>query len=125
MNEQTADDPTPSLHPHRVKQELHRYYESVRQRTPHRYSAPHGFSRLGRSLSRPGHRDAGIGVRLLTFRVRAADQAHVACMPDTTWPVSGYPPGSSRSYPYASVLMPSKTYFDTSTTVTLVFLIPT
>src|ERR1035441_6271877 len=34
--------------------------------------------------------------RLLLFRAEAADRARVACMPDTTWPVSGYPPGSSR-----------------------------
>jgi hypothetical protein len=32
----------------------HRYYGAVRPCDPHRYSAPHGFSRLGVSLSRPG-----------------------------------------------------------------------
>jgi hypothetical protein len=31
-----------------------------------------------------------------TFHAKAADQAHVASMPDTTWPRSGPPPGSSR-----------------------------
>src|SRR5664280_3285333 len=31
-------------------QEHHRYYEAVRPPAPHRYSAPHGFRRLGLSL---------------------------------------------------------------------------
>src|SRR4051794_9249227 len=34
--------------------------------------------------------------RLLTFRARAADKAHAAFTPGTTWPVIGHPPGSSR-----------------------------
>jgi hypothetical protein len=42
-----TDDPAPSLHPHRAQQELHRYYEPVRQRTPDRYSIPRGVSPLG------------------------------------------------------------------------------
>lgn len=33
--------------------------------------------------------------------------AHVACMPDTAWPVGRPPPGSSRSTCDASVAMPS------------------
>ena len=46
--------------------------------------------------------------RLLTFRPGAADQAHVASMPDTAWPINGHPPGSSRSTrPNTPVLMPS------------------
>jgi hypothetical protein len=36
----------------------------------------------------PGRR---IGTRLLTFRARAADQAHAAFTPGTTWPVIGTP----------------------------------
>src|SRR5512132_1250485 len=32
-----------------------------------------------------------------TSRAEAADQAHVAFMPDTIWPVSGHPPDSSRA----------------------------
>jgi predicted MFS family arabinose efflux permease len=79
-----------------------------RQRTPHRYSVPHGFRRPGRSLSPPlPSQGSRIGARLLTFHARAADQAHVASMPGTTWPVSGHPPGSSRGYPPAPVLMPA------------------
>ena len=42
------------------------------------------------------HRPNSIDARLLTFRAKAADQAHAACTPDTTWPVDGHPPGSSR-----------------------------
>jgi len=30
---------------------LHRYYEPVRRQAPRRYSTPHGFCRLTRSLS--------------------------------------------------------------------------
>src|SRR3954453_7805618 len=41
----------------------------------------------------PGRR---IDARLLTFRARAADQAHAAFTPGTAWPVIGHPPGSSR-----------------------------
>jgi tetratricopeptide (TPR) repeat protein len=37
-----------------------------------------------------------IGPRLLPFHADAADQAHVASTPDTAWPISGHPPGSSR-----------------------------
>jgi hypothetical protein len=54
-----------------------------------------GSARLGRSLSPPT--GGGIGVRLPTFCAEAADQAHVAFMPDTIWPVSGHPPDSSRA----------------------------
>ena len=32
----------------------------------------------------------------LPFHAEAADRARVASMPDTAWPVSGHPPGSSR-----------------------------
>ena len=49
-----------------------------------------------------------IKARLLPFHAEAADQARVVYMPDTTWPVSGHPPGSSRSTrPNTPVLMPS------------------
>ena len=41
--------------------------------------------------------DSGIETRLPTFHAKAADRTHVAYMPDTTWPVSGLPPGSSRA----------------------------
>jgi hypothetical protein len=51
-----------------------------------------------------------IGTRFLTFRTGAADQAHVASMPGTTWPVNGHPPGSSRDYPPAPVSMPANLF---------------
>jgi hypothetical protein len=44
----------------------------------------------------PSERSIGIDARLLTFHARAADQDHVASTPDTTWPINGLPPGSSR-----------------------------
>src|SRR3954467_8548537 len=47
-----------------------------------------------------GHRRVasgdGFGARLLPFRSSAAGRVHVASMPDTAWPISGHPPGSSR-----------------------------
>ena len=97
LNEPTfLDEPAPSLHPHPSEQELHSYYEPVRQRAPHRYSMP-SVSASARSLSRPATRQAGrIDARLLTFRARAADQDHAASTPGTTWPIHGHPPGSSR-----------------------------
>src|SRR5215213_10720985 len=47
----------------------------------------------------PSHRPKGgrVRVRLPTFHAEAADQAHVAFMPDTVWPRSGHPPDSSRA----------------------------
>jgi hypothetical protein len=33
-----------------------------------------------------------------TFHAKAADQARVASMPGTTWPVNGYPPDLSWSH---------------------------
>ncbi len=54
----------------------------------------------------PGRR---IDARLLTFRARAADQAHTASTPDTTWPGTRAParliPREKQGPP---VLMPSK-----------------
>ena len=51
-----------------------------------------GSARLGHSLS-PPTLQGSTGTRLPTFHARAADQAHVAYMPDTTRPISGHPPG--------------------------------
>ena len=68
----------------------HRYYGPVRQRARHRYSRPSRPRRLGHSLSPPAA-GGSIGARLLTFRTRAADQAHAASAPGTAWPVNGHP----------------------------------
>jgi hypothetical protein len=42
---------------------------------------------------------------LPTFHMEAADRTHAAFMPDTAWPVSGYPPDLSRNPVDAPVLM--------------------
>ena len=66
-------------------QELHHYYELVRQRISHRYSTLHILEGRSRSFaSSLGHH--GIETRLLLFHADAADRAHVAYMPDTIWP---------------------------------------
>jgi hypothetical protein len=88
-------DPAPSLHPTAPSR-------SFTATTGRSAGAPRvgtqplaGSARLGRSLAPPS--DGRIGVRLPTFRAGAADQDHVAFMPDTIWPVSGHPPDSSRA----------------------------
>jgi hypothetical protein len=68
---------------------------------------------------------SSIGTRLPTFHVVAADQARAAFTPDTTWPVNGHPPDSSRGFAHTPVLMPSpvfRRFFNGS--LTLAFLIP-
>ena len=70
-----------------------------------RYSIPCGFSRLGRSLSLTFNKVNCVKARLLPFHAKAADQARVVYMPDTTWPISGHPPDSSRNTPHAPVSM--------------------
>src|SRR6185312_11613612 len=56
--------------------------------------------------SRP-HSAGSIRTCLLLFRTEAAVRTHVAYMPDTTWPIDGHPPGSSRSSGHTPVLMSS------------------
>src|SRR5664280_1535451 len=80
---------------------------------PHRYSTPHSFCCSTRSLShqRPSQATGShIGTRLPTFPVVAADQARAVFTPDTTWPVNGFPPDSSRRYTQTSVLMSSPVF---------------
>src|SRR6266511_1808709 len=86
---------------------------------PQRYSTPHGFCRLTRSLSPTRSSLTGQAVstsRLPTFHAGAADQDHAAFMPDTAWPVNGHPPDLSRKFLSPPVLMPS-VRFDTSSAV--------
>src|SRR6266566_3952535 len=65
--------------------------------------------RLERSLSPARASGPGsIGTRLLLFRAEAADRARVVYMPDTAWPVSGHPPGSSRGSQNTPVSMSSE-----------------
>jgi hypothetical protein len=78
---------------------------------PHDRSFP---TTTGRSASAPPTAAA----RLPMFHARAADQAHAASVPDTTWPVIGHPPGpapAARSM--ATVSMPLRERNDTSTAV--------
>ena len=67
------------------------YYRPVRRRAPHRYSLPSVSPRQAPSRHRgplhPFRPASGIDARLLTFHARAADQAHAASTPGTTWPV--------------------------------------
>jgi hypothetical protein len=128
----TPDEPAPSLHPHPSEQELHRYYEPVRQRTPHRYSTPpvcyFGALPLATTKQPSRHIDA----RLLPFRTRAADQDHAIYTPGTAWPGTRAPAklitGTNGRSPLS---MPSKTYDATTMTPTNggrfwnVFLVPT
>ena len=68
--------------------------------------------------SHPLHQPGRVQVRLLLFPTEAADRARVASMPDTTWPIGGHPPGSSRDRIDTPVPMSSLT-FDTSTAIRL------
>ena len=97
----SQDDPPPSLQP--ALPDLHRYHEAVRPCAPHRYSTPRGFSRLELSLPRttagPTAPLAARGRGTTGSHVphQSPDQARATSMPDTAWPVSRHPPGSSRA----------------------------
>jgi hypothetical protein len=77
--------------PHRTLQE-----RRVRQHAPRRYSASRGSSTCS-APSRAPIRGDGVEACFPTFHAKAADQAHITSVPDTTWPVSGHPPDSSRA----------------------------
>src|SRR6266540_5889 len=105
-------EPAPWLTRHPRKQRVHGYYGPVRRRAPRRYSVP-SVSASARSLSRPSGAccDPGrrIDARLLTFRARAADQAHAAFTPGTAWPVIGTPARPiTREQPDPSLSMPPR-----------------
>ncbi len=61
---------------------------------------------------------SSVGVCVPEFPVVAAVRAHVASIPDTTWPISAHPPGSSRSRRDTPVLMPT-VHFGTSSAIHL------
>ena len=99
---------------------LHRYHGAVRPYAAHRYSGPCGFCRSDGSLSRqwtPGpfrcarYRGAGSHVPH-----QSPGRARATSMPDTAWPVSRPPPGSSRAR-IPSPLSMSSIGFDTSAVV--------
>ena len=50
-------------------------------------------SRSANSVRPQSNSPSSVVTRLPTFPARAADQAHAASMPDTTWPEPGHPPG--------------------------------
>src|SRR5215218_10575897 len=87
--DQTFRISRPLAPPPPQQQRLHGHYGPVRQRAPPRYSVP-PVSAVGRlplatlEAYNPGR---GIDARLLTFRARAADQAHATFTPGTAWPV--------------------------------------
>ena len=59
-----------------------------------------------------------VETRFPTFPARAADQAHAASMPDTTWPETGTPARPcSRSPPHGCGFDVTPNYDDTSTAV--------
>ena len=97
----TPDEPAPWLHPHPSKQ---RFPATTGRSAGERrigtqclrFLPRHAPSRDQGARPQPIWTAVGIDTRLLTFRARAADQAHAASTPGTTWPAHGQPPGSSR-----------------------------
>jgi hypothetical protein len=97
----------PSLRPHykSLSATTSRSASASRDGTqPLTASAPLGDLPLARRACAPD----SIGTRLLLFRAEAADRARVVYMPDTAWPVSGHPPGSSRGSQNTPVPMSSE-----------------
>ncbi len=111
--EQLVDEPAPSLHPH---------YRSFATTTSRSASAPRDGTQSLRFQPRdapsrhPTDPGSLVVTRLPTFRTGAADRTRAAYMPDTTWPIGGHPPGSSRRLLASPVSMPTSRY-DTSTAV--------
>ena len=113
-HEQTTDEPAPSLHTH---------YRCFITTTSWSASAAASVLDVSQFLlldalplapAPLAGSEHGIGTRLPTFRVVAADQTRAAFTPDTAWPINGHPPSSSRDKGHTPVLMPSIS-FDTST----------
>lgn len=95
------DEPAPSLHPHLQTAGASQLLRTGPPANTATVLNAFGFclGALPLTTTRPKKTDRAvdsIDVRLLTFRARAADQSHAAYMPGTTWPVNGYPPGSSQ-----------------------------
>jgi len=108
------DGLAPSLHPH---------YRGFTTTTSQSANPPcTGTQHLAVSAawwSPSHHPDRGSSIRagLPTFHAAAADQARVAFMPDTTWPISGHPPGSSREQPETRFRCHVVNHLDTSTAI--------
>ena len=108
----SQDDPSPSLDPH------YRASSATTRRSapvPRIGTQPLADQPLGALPStsdrRPEPRHwppAGAGRQVPTFHTESPDQARAASMPDTTWPVSRHPPGSSRGTVTPPVSMSSE-----------------
>src|SRR5664279_6069533 len=65
---------------------------------------PPAFGRKDSPSRRPG--GAAVSGHAFSRSIRAQPgRAHVASMPDTTWPINGHPPGSSRDRVQTPVLV--------------------
>ena len=119
----SPDEPVPWLHPHPSEQDLHSYYEPVRQRTPQLVLNAYGFCLGTLPLATRGPNfgpfmlAVGIDARLPMFPARAADQAHAASTPDATWPVKT---GNRQAHPRSETKTPSfdVTWFNSASTTT-------
>ena len=67
-------------------------------------------SAAGEAPSRHSDQGSSVQTHLLPFHADAADQAHVASTPDTAWPISRHPSGSSRDHLNAPVLMSAEDF---------------
>jgi hypothetical protein len=95
---------------------LHSYHETVRPCAPHQYSTPRGSA----AWSSPFHERPQATAAPLAARRRettgshvphqSPDQARATSMPETTWAVLGYPPGSSRAIQADPVLISSRAF---------------
>jgi hypothetical protein len=86
-------------------QGFRRYYESVRLRAHATVLNPSRFRPLETLPLAPLSGRQFRGTLSPVPHESSIDWAHVACMPDTTWPIDGHPPGLSRSFSNTPVLM--------------------
>ena len=94
-----VDGPPPSLHGNYPASSL------LRSSPPLACASVLSASRFYRLCLFPYHRKPGSQVPY-----ESPDWSHAACTPDIAWPVSRFPPGSSRSREATPVLMPSKVF---------------
>ena len=107
----------------------HRYHEAVRPCAPHHYSPPRSSAARGsRFRGQPRATTAPLAARERgTTRShvphQSPGQARATSMPETTWPISRHPPGSSRAGPPDPVSISSKWFRHViSRSLTLAFL---
>jgi hypothetical protein len=95
----------------------HHYHGMVRPCAPHQYSTPSRFLPLEAlpATQRPQATTAplaarGRGTTGSHVPHRSPDQARATSMPETTWAVLGYPPGSSRTMQASPVLISPRAF---------------